>query len=257
MRPVLRYHGGKWRIAPWIISHFPAHRIYVEPFAGATSVFFRKPKAANAFLSDASPDVVHYLETVRVNHRALAAAISRIRYSPRTYRAAYARDALEHAGDVQRAAIMAVRSFMGHGSDSLWRRNGFRSHPIAADAWKTLPGAIVEAGEKMRENVQVRHMDATQAILQFDRPDALIYADPPYPDDVRGSDRRDRYDVEMRSESEHGVLAYVLRSSRAKVVVSGYPCPLYDRLYVGWQAYERPSMADGARPRVEKIWIKP
>ena len=29
-RPVLRYHGGKWIITPWIIEHFPPHRSYVD-----------------------------------------------------------------------------------------------------------------------------------------------------------------------------------------------------------------------------------
>ena len=29
-RPALRYHGGKWLLAAWIVSLMPAHRIYVE-----------------------------------------------------------------------------------------------------------------------------------------------------------------------------------------------------------------------------------
>ncbi|EOX5680313.1 DNA adenine methylase, partial [Yersinia enterocolitica] len=29
--PAIRYHGGKFRLAPWVISHFPAHTHYVEP----------------------------------------------------------------------------------------------------------------------------------------------------------------------------------------------------------------------------------
>lgn len=33
-RPLVRYHGGKWLLAPWIVAHLPAHRVYVEPFGG-------------------------------------------------------------------------------------------------------------------------------------------------------------------------------------------------------------------------------
>lgn len=36
-RPVLRYHGGKWKVAHWVISHFPAHRLYCESYGGGAS----------------------------------------------------------------------------------------------------------------------------------------------------------------------------------------------------------------------------
>lgn len=49
-RPVLRYHGGKWRLAPWIISNFPAHRVYVEPFGGGYADRLRELQHLGAYV---------------------------------------------------------------------------------------------------------------------------------------------------------------------------------------------------------------
>lgn len=33
-RPLIRYHEGKFRMAPWVISHFPKHTCNTESFGG-------------------------------------------------------------------------------------------------------------------------------------------------------------------------------------------------------------------------------
>jgi site-specific DNA-adenine methylase len=57
MRPALRWHGGKWRVAPWIISHFPPHRIYIEPFGVGASGWSSFAARRSARFSDHTPSL--------------------------------------------------------------------------------------------------------------------------------------------------------------------------------------------------------
>ena len=43
-RPLVRYHGGKYMLADWIIGHFPEHRSYVESFGGGGGCSFKEEK---------------------------------------------------------------------------------------------------------------------------------------------------------------------------------------------------------------------
>jgi DNA adenine methylase len=60
------------------------------------------------------------------------------------------------------------------------------------------------------------------------------------------------------TDADHAALAEKLHAVRGMVMVSGYACELYDRtLYAGWRRLERVHRADGAKRRVEVLWLNP
>ena len=59
------------------------------------------------------------------------------------------------------------------------------------------------------------------------------------------------------TDADHERLADALHALAGPVVLSGYRCGLYDRLFAGWQRVDRVALADGARDRVESLWLSP
>ena len=63
--PLIRYHGGKFRLADWIISHFPKHEPYVEPFGGGASILLSKIPSGTEIYNDLDSDVVNFFKVLR------------------------------------------------------------------------------------------------------------------------------------------------------------------------------------------------
>lgn len=126
-RPALRYHGGKWRLAPWIISHFPAHRVYVEPFGGGASVLLRKPRVEREVYNDLDEDVVNLFQVLRDAGRS-GQLIELLRLTP--FARTEFEDSYEPTSDpVERARRLVVRSYMGFGSSVFVNHaTGFRDY---------------------------------------------------------------------------------------------------------------------------------
>jgi DNA adenine methylase len=65
MRPPTQYLGSKGRLACWVASLLPAHRTYVEAFAGSAAVLFAKPPSPTEVVNDADGDLVCLFRMLR------------------------------------------------------------------------------------------------------------------------------------------------------------------------------------------------
>lgn len=68
-RPAIRYHGSKFRLAPWIVGFFPEHVTYVEPFGGGAGILLRKPVVNTEIYNDLDSDVVNFFSVLRTQRR--------------------------------------------------------------------------------------------------------------------------------------------------------------------------------------------
>lgn len=252
-RPILRWHGGKWILAPWIISHFPAHRVYVEPFGGAASVLIRKNRSYAEVYNDLDDEVVNLFRVLRSELAPdLCDALKLTPFSDREFF-----DAYEVTADpVERARRTVIRAFMGFGSNAVHRKSGFRSNSnrsgtTPARDWVNYPDSLAHAVDRLR-GVVILNRDACDVMAAHDGPETLHYVDPPYIADTRdaGSD----YAHEMTDE-DHRKLLVFLRGLEGRVVLSGYPHPSYDEALHDWRRVNRKALADGARERTEVLWM--
>lgn len=274
-RPALRWHGGKWLLAPWIIEHLPPHQVYVEPFGGAASVLVRKPRAYAEVYNDLDGDVVNLFRVLQ-DETATEQLIALLTVTP------FARDEFELAykpakNSIERARRLVIRSFMGFGSNGHnarvktgFRANSNRSGTTPARDWLNYPDNLRAIAERFR-GVVVEDRPAAEVMAAHDGPETLHYVDPPYLPETRSL--KNPYDLKYRAgkgtahrsgmyeheltAADHEVLLSNLLGLKGMVVLSGYPAPMYDEALEGWRKIERAAHADGARDRTEVLWINP
>lgn len=261
-RPLMRYHGGKWKLARWIMAHFPTHRIYVEPFGGAASVLLQKKRAYAEVYNDLDGEIVNVFRVLRDPDQ--AAELTRLlTLTP------FARDEFEMSYEpaedpVEQARRTIFRSFAGFGSGAAgghntgFRSNSNRSGTTPAQDWRNYPDNLAFLVDRLR-GVVIENKSAVEIIAQHDTSRTLVYADPPYPHSTRmtGAAGKSLYRHEM-SDDEHRELAAALRAIEGYAIVSGYPCELYDdELFPDWHRVERDAHADCALDRIEVLWLSP
>jgi DNA adenine methylase len=233
--------GGKGNIARWIIQYVPSGRIYVEPFAGAASVFWHLP---NPFpvevLNDLDGDIVNLYRVLQDKSKFEELA-HRLIFTPYA-RAEFVR-ALQilrdqSASDVDRAWAFFVRQNQGFGgvgdTPGGWGRAINTVNNNMADTtsrWRSRMKLLSFWHERL-SRVQIDCVDGIECIKYWDTPDTVFYIDPPYVPETRKALRLYNNEPDL---AYHERLVDALLAIKGKVVLSCYDHPVYAPLtQAGW-----------------------
>lgn len=263
--PAIRYHGGKFRLAPWVMDFFPDHRIYVEPFGGAAGVLIQKPRAYSEVYNDLDGDLVNFFRVVQ-NAGLRQQLIEALVMTP------YAREEFElawqsTADSLERARRLIIRAQMGFGSAGATKgTTGFRidtkrEYETAQHVWAQYPSNMAALGLRLT-GVLIENRPAVDVLLAHDTKDTLFYVDPPYVHVTRcrinmGTARGYRHEM---TDDDHLALLDALQTVQGMVVLSGYPHPLYEEALEGWERREKAARISGGRGtamRTEVVWLNP
>lgn len=250
-RPIIRYFGGKWMLAPWIISYFPKHRIYCEPFGGAGSVLLRKPRSWHEVYNDVDSELVNLFKVARDNGEELARKLELTPFSRIEFNESY-----QSSDDpIEQARLTVVRAFQGFGSNAHSNITGFRAFVRSTGTavgkdWCSYPDALRLVIDRLR-GVVIENRAALDVMKAQDSTDTLHYVDPPY---VPSTRKANSYRHEM-TDYDHEELAEFLHGLKGFVALSGYSSDMYYDLYGDWRCFQKTANADGARKRTECLWV--
>jgi DNA adenine methylase len=260
-RPALRWYGGKWRLAPWVLRHFPHHDAYTEAYGGAASVLLRKPACKLETWNDLHGRAVNFFRVLRDRPMELLRLLELTPYAREEYEQAWDphSDPLQ---DAHRFYLLGNQGRVG-AAGGLWGQ-GWKYQRSWVEQHRNDPATFaniqhLEAIATRLARVQLEHDDALVVLQRYDGPGTLHFVDPPYIREARlDSERlRARYLHEMTVD-DHRALAEVLHRLEGMVVLSGYPHPLYDtELYPQWKRVCTVATTDAGDAATECLWLSP
>lgn len=210
--PLRGWLGGKYQLASRIIDRIPEHTCYVEPFAGAAWVLFKKSRSKSEVLNDISYDVVNLYRCVQHHLDALLDYIAPTLVSRAEFQRLM-RTPPDTLTDIQRAARFLYihrNSFGGKVVDNHFGTSTSR-HPKYDIA--TIETELKLARKRLARCC-IENLGYADVISRYDRVHTFFYIDPPY------YDCEDVYGKGLFSKADFEQLAQQLANIKGKFLLS-------------------------------------
>ncbi len=208
--------AGKKRLAARLVKLIPAHKVYVEPFAGSGAVFFEKEPAETEVLGDADPEIAFAFQALATLTDDDLDALQKKDWigRERTFRA------LQDARPRSKTEKLYRFLYLSHFSYGKLRGKSYNPNAEGVEA------RTIDRIEKYRERLRaakVRSAHYADVVKEFDGKDTFFFLDPPYPGhDVEvGEDRFDEAEFRKVLEGIKGKFL-VTYGTRGELDTSGF-----------------------------------
>lgn len=165
--------AGKKHLAARLVKLIPAHKTYVEPFAGSGAVFFEKPPADTEVLADADPEIASAYKTLTTLTDAELANLKKRSWTGRRTTFHQLRKATPR-GKIDKLYRFLYLSHFAYGA---FRGRSFDDNDEGTEA-RTV--ARIERHRDRLRGVKVRHAHYADVVKEFDGKDTFFFLDPPY-----------------------------------------------------------------------------
>lgn len=165
--------AGKKKLARRLAVLLPAHKTYVEPFAGSAAVFFAKEPSEVEVLGDADPEIVDAYRLIKRLTREQLGRLRRMQWTgdEATYKRLFDSKSTDEVARLHRFLYLA------HFSYGKLRGRSF-SPSLAGVTAKTVDR--VEACAPRLRHVHLHQGDYEKVVRQYDAPSTVFFLDPPY-----------------------------------------------------------------------------
>ncbi|GAA4459071.1 DNA adenine methylase [Novipirellula rosea] len=261
----IAWMGGKSLHANWILEHFPDHRIYVEPYGGMANVLLKKQRSEIEIYNDLDFRLVNLFRVIRDPEKLklLQQMCELTPYSRKEFESLVQEK--EPSDPVQRAYWFFVRCRQARGglgsqalTPSAWAtsKRARRQMPEPISKYLSAVDGLPEVADRFR-TVVVESLPALDLFRKYDSDDSLFYCDPPYPHGTLANQKQPLYEFTM-SDAEHLLFLNTIKALEAKVIVSGYSTPVYDRELSSWRKLEKSThvqFSNSGGSRSEVLWM--
>jgi Site-specific DNA methylase len=229
------YIGGKFRLADKIIELMPKHDVYIEVFGGSGKVLLNKPPSKIEIYNDYNKQLANLFYVVAMKFDEFIEKINRVIYSREIFyqfREELKNAKIEKLGDVDMAVKTYYLLHISFSGDM--QACSFSLSTVNNKAKIFFRGLDkLYAIQERLKNVVIESLDFRDILKKYkDKENAFLYVDPPY------------YGVSYYNsnftEKDHIDLLSLLKTAKAKWMLSGYANDLYDEMLKDFHRIELP-----------------